>query len=357
MAIKFMEDFGSNSLARSALAGRWDQNNNSNAALTFSTNAGPFGEGACVVGNGNVPQGGPNLVKTAINGGLTTTVYMSCWFKVTQNSNQVNNTCFGVMNGATNQCTVGINTSGVLIMLRGVGNGTTLATASSIPINQWGWLQSKMVIGTGTNGSVQLKWNGVDIIANTTGLNTANSGVAAADGIFLGMNGAFGNAAGYTLSDFIVNDSSGSNNTGFIAQSRVYFFLPSSNGTTHQFTPLANTNWQEVSNNPDTGDSSYNSSSTATNKDIFNHAALASNVTTILGVQTQHICRIDDAGSHTGQCVLYDGTTEVDSPSSAPALTPAYGWIEQIAETNLTSGLAFTPTDVNNLQFGYKLTT
>jgi len=355
-----MEDFGSDSLAKIQVAGRWDLSGANSVTAAIGAGAGPFGESAYEL-SGIPNSGNAYLQKTVIgNGTQMTTAYMCVWFKCS-GFPVVNQELMSIWDGATEQTSIGLTSTGQFQVFRGsVRTGTQIGGSSTaIPVGQWGWLVFKVVLGTGTSGSMEVLWNNVAILGPTGSLNTANSGVAQANGCVVGFtSGPTANNLGITLfySDFILLDQQGSVNNSIPTQSRVYFFLPTSNGSFAQFTPLANANWQEVSNNPDTGDSSYNSSSTVSQKDSFNHAAVASNVTTVLGVQTQFTARIDDAGPHTTQCVLYDGTTEVDAPA-AVALSPTYQWVEAVQETNLTSGLAFTTSDINNLQFGYKLTT
>lgn len=348
--LKFIEDFSSNSYANIDIPGRWDFA--AGSTLSSSPSAGPFGDGAIIYTNNNNSANG--YIQKA-NLSMSITTFANFWYKFNAAGTQSNTpTIFGILNSGGLQCLLGVNSIGQLVVYR--GSGTVLGTSSVQFVGVWVYVQCKFVINTGTSGSVEVRVNGTPVIGPITGINTAGTGVSGVNGISIGHYGSGGNntANGYSVASLIVNDDSGSiNNSWLPLNTRVYPFLPSSNGTYTQFTPLSGSNWQEVSSNPSTGDLSYNHSSTTSNKDTFNHAALASNVSTVLGVQTQFMARIDDAGVHTGSPVLYDGTTEVDG--AAGSIIPNYAWIEQIQETNLTSGSAFTPTDINNLQFGYKL--
>ena len=204
-----MEDFGSNSLAKIGVAGRWEGLSN-NGNLVITAGAGPFGEAALQLTGGNNVGFGNCLTKSVIGDGTQmTTCYVCFWFKIAANTSNVSNgiSLAALFDGITTQCSLNINTSGQLAVNRGGPVGTQLVAAASPPIGQYGWLVWKTVLGTGTAGSTEVRWNGTTILGPTSNLNTANSGVARANGIACGSVGGNNNSGtllNYFIADFLL---------------------------------------------------------------------------------------------------------------------------------------------------------
>lgn len=139
-----------------------------------------------------------------------------------------------------------------------------------------------------------------------------------------------------------------------IGDPRVYTLFPNANAAV-QFTPLANTNWQEVSEVAMDGDTSYNSSTTAGQEDTFATPGVPATVGFIFGLQVTGAYRKDDAGLRKIRQALKSGATEVYG-----ALTNlqdgAYAYLTDpfITDPN-TAGLNWTRTAVNAANIGYNL--
>lgn len=91
-----------------------------------------------------------------------------------------------------------------------------------------------------------------------------------------------------------------------------------------QFTPLANANWQEVSETSMDSDSSYNYDPTVGHEDRFNAGSMPAGVSLIYGVQVTGAYRKDDAGARSVKQGVKSGATETYGSSHSLADTYNY---------------------------------
>lgn len=121
------------------------------------------------------------------------------------------------------------------------------------------------------------------------------------------------------------------------------------------WTPLANTNWQEVSEVVFDGDTSYNYTSGVGDVDLFAIGPVRTNIATVLAVQITGAYRKDDATSHIIEQQLKSGATQVDGDGNSVPSGYVFFTDSWIQDPN--TGLQWLAADVNALNIGYKLIT
>jgi hypothetical protein len=182
-------------------------------------------------------------------------------------------------------------------------SGTSLytgAAGATIVANVWFELEVKVTIGT-TTGAVQVFINGVSVL-NLTNVNTQGSGASAVS--YVGIAAA--NSA-YYFDDLYASDTVLTTIAGPMGP-RVYTDFPiADDGVTWTPSSGAN-NYSRVAESAFDGDTSYVSTATAGNTDLYNIAALTGS-TQVLAVQTAIVARMDDAGYRTVATVLNSGGT------------------------------------------------
>jgi hypothetical protein len=120
------------------------------------------------------------------------------------------------------------------------------------------------------------------------------------------------------------------------------------------WTPLAGTNWQEVSEVQMDSDTSYNYSTTPTQEDILNFGTLPAGVATVYGVQVTGAYRKDDAAVRTiKQLVKSGATTTYGANNNIPDVT--YAYFVDLFILNPTTGVNWTVIGVNGMSAGYNL--
>ena len=236
------------------------------------------------------------------------------------------------------------------------GNGTLLGTSSPgvLPsyTSQHNHIEAKVLFHNSA-GTVEVRVNGnTTPVLNLTGkdtTNTANNFITQI--VFINQSPSASQSV--YVDDFFILDTTGSPND-FIGDVRIECKFPDGAGTTANLTPSAGSNFQNVDDNPANDDTDYNSSSTATQKDTFNYAALASTLGAVIAVVVNTVDRKDDAGARTHNHIARLSGTEVDGAAFSP--TTSYTNHQTVYATKPGGG-AWTIADVNNAEFGYKLTT
>jgi hypothetical protein len=252
----------------------------------------------------------------------------------------------GFYDTATIQVGLSINASAKLIVWRGstaniLGTGTTTIVGSS-----YYYVEISCLVDP-TVGTVEVKLNGVSEISLFTG-NTRNSGVSQVNNVRLGL--AQTQSTG--VDDVYLCDSTGGAplNT-FLGTVRVETMWPSSADAT-TWTPNASTNVSRVQEaNPD-DDTTYNSTSTSTNVDTFNHTALSSTPATIFAVAVCSRARKDDVTNKTYRNKLKSGATT--SNGATQTMATSYQFDKDIYITDPNTGVAWTQPNADATKIGYE---
>jgi hypothetical protein len=256
---------------------------------------------------------------------------------------------------STVQLTLNVNSDNTLSIYRG-NNATLLGTTTAtIPNNAWVYIELKTVINN-TTGSVVLKINGTTAL-NLTGINTRSSTNNTANVITF-FDSVNNNGAKCSIADLYICDGQGTTNNDFLGDCRVETLFPNGAGSHTDFTiggsaPAA-TNWQGAAESPADDDVTYNYSSTLNQMDTYAFANLSSTPVNIFGIQHNLTVRKDNSGARAETPVIRISTT--DYLLSAYTLTTSYLINSQIVETSPATSSAWTASEINNAEFGLKLT-
>jgi len=224
--------------------------------------------------------------------------------------------------------------------------GTVVATAPAILADgSWHYIEVELTIGS--SATMNLYMDGFEV-ATFTG----NTG-GAADCTFVAFMPGNSSAGGTgNVLTCLFDDVYVKNIATREGERRVQTLVPSSNSAV-QWTPLANTNWQEVSELPVDGDTSYVSSSTVNNQDLYGITSLAGTPTAISAVQVRTCARKDNSATTTLCSVLSSSGTVADGATYA--VTGSYGYQRDIYATDPHTSAAWTGSGVDAALIGQKL--
>lgn len=223
------------------------------------------------------------------------------------------------------------------------GTGAMLLTSGV-----WYYIEAKVFVHD-TTGTVEVKINEVSQFS-LTGLDTRNGTPTTIDNLRIGNTGT----ATAAYDDLYILDTSGSAPTNdFLGDCRVQAIFPSTAGNSAQWTPLSSTNVSNVDETTPDGDTSYNSSSTANQIDSFNYTDLTPSSATVYGVQYCLYARKDDAGTRTIAPLARIGSTDYPS-ATTHNLSTSYAYYLQIHEQSPATSSAWTVSEINGAEFGYK---
>lgn len=259
-----------------------------------------------------------------------------------------------------------LDSTGKIKLSKASGVDLTDATnTSSISVNTWYYLEVKAKRSTSSvSGDIEVRINGSTVMTPTTGfVQTVDKWTD----FCLGDEGnqSFNHTGTGTLDfdDMYLIDDQGSHNTTFLGDCRVETLFPTAAGASTQWTPLnANPNYQQVNEVFADGDTSYNSTSGVGNRDSYAVADLSSLPTTVFGVATYALARVDAAETNrTINTSVRSGGSYSDGPTSL-AIASAYQAPSSISACSATaifetdpSGSVWDGNTVNGLEAGIKL--
>jgi hypothetical protein len=181
----------------------------------------------------------------------------------------------------------------------GALGGTSLGSASIVALTgAWYELEAKLIVGSGTAGSLIVKLNGATVLS-LTGINTQGSAGSSVGYAGFSLTAPNGNVG--FVDDLYIGDSTGSapENTFLSAVAgpmgpRVAPLPPTSDGATMQWTPSTGSSGYACVNKTSFADTPYIEASTAGQVAQFGIGTL--NASAILAVQTAFAGHMDDAG-------------------------------------------------------------
>lgn len=248
-----------------------------------------------------------------------------------------------------------INLNNGSVQVRDATNALVYSSpAGHIPSNAWGYMEVSCTPGPNPTGNLQIRWNG-GTEANVSGnfYNTANGAIGTVNQIRMISSGL---GAVTLIDDFYFNNSAVNpgtfpNNT-FNGDSTVTTLYATSNDSV-QWTPLASTNWVEISEIAMDGDTSYNYASTVGFEDLFTFAPLPPLVSGVIAVQVTGAFRNETAGSRALSQKLSSGGTEV--AGSSRLLNTGYSYWCDFWTLDPHTGSNWTILAVNSLFAGYHI--
>jgi hypothetical protein len=257
----------------------------------------------------------------------------------------------GVFNGTVCQASFACDTSGNLTVYRGLPGGTLLSTAPTIVLSSvYNYFELQVTVST-NNGSLTARVNGT-IVINLSSINTSVDGTSIVNQVGVGSTYIGAGNCGY-VDDMYVSDLTGNvPYNSFLGDVHVTTMFPSANGSTVSWTPLANANWQEVSDTAMDSDSSYNLSNVPGQIDTFVTAGLSITPTTIYGVQVKMATRMEAGGAD--QIAAVVNSNSIQQISVGQNVLSSYTYIDQIFVADPNTSVAWTMAGVNAAQYGYK---
>lgn len=240
------------------------------------------------------------------------------------------------------------------------GSGSTMASSTDVPISlgTWYFIEFKVTIHNST-GVAEVRING-DVHPELTlsGVDTQNSGNATADRLRLAGVNTFFTSTDYKMDDLYVLDGTGSSPSNtYLGDVRIEMLLPDGNGNSSQFLGSdANStdNYLLVDDATPDSDTTYVESDTVSEKDTYTYADMDTSAGTVYGIQVVPMAKKTDASSRKFKPVTRLSGTEVDGTERT--LTTSYLYFPEVQEAKPGGG-AWSITDVNNAEFGEKITT
>lgn len=231
------------------------------------------------------------------------------------------------------------------------GAGSVLGTGTWVlPYQTWSFIELKAYIHD-TAGTVKLIINGETTDIDLTAQDTKN-----------GSNGYVGRVVMYPphLSNAMLYDDTywlngqGAIKNDVLGDVRVDLCLVNAAGTHSDFTPSAGSNYQNVDETTPDDDTTYNYSSTVSNKDSYNIEPLEVLGTTIHGVKTQITMRKDDVG--TKKAKVLRRLNSSDYLGDEETLADAYKTFIKVDEVNPDDSAAFEEADIAGMEPGGQIT-
>jgi len=289
-----------------------------------------------------------NASMGAPTGTNAATLVAGCYF--TGSTTQTDtNWIMGFTDAGTGQVVLYMDGSGHLKVYRGFGT-TALGTGTKVLNNSVGhYIEMKVGFHSST-GTVSVKVDGVTDIS-LTGQNTAPSGNNYANRFDIGARSPFNGS--HDFDDVYLCDTSGSVNNDFLGDVRVSAIFPTGAGNYTQWTPSTGSNWQNVDDAAPNGDTDYNSDSTVGDRDSFVMGNLPGTVSSVLGVQYTLVARKDDAG--TRQIAPFVRISSTDYDGTTVSLSTSYDTYRELRETSPATSTAWTTSEVDGMEFGYKV--
>jgi hypothetical protein len=138
----------------------------------------------------------------------------------------------------------------------------------------------------------------------------------------------------------------------FLGDVRVFTAFPTGNDVV-TWTPLAASNWNEVSETQMDGDTSYNSTATVGTQDTFVFTALAGTISRIICVAVTGAYRKDNAGVCTVESIVKSGASTGNGATYAPS-SVGYGYWQDLFKHDPNGTIDWTLTALNAMKAGYK---
>jgi len=172
----------------------------------------------------------------------------------------------------------------------------------------------------------------------------------------LGEDGNTQDGVALSIDDFYVCDSTTGPGTypcnSFLGDVAVQTLTPTANVSV-QWTPLAGTNYTEVSTAQFEGDLSYNSAGVVGAADVFTLSALPTSTLAVFGVQLTGAYRKLNASAQTiVQTVTSGGTAQASAPLT---MSLAYAYYSTMLPLDPHTSASWTPAAVNLMHAGYTL--
>lgn len=232
-----------------------------------------------------------------------------------------------------------------------IGPLSTTAFTASVAFD----VETKVVIGN--SGTVEARVNGGPALPLTTVDNQAQA-VNTAD-IALTPYSLSGSGGGpFNYEHLILMDGTGTACKDFIGPVNVEFLPPTGDGfyTDWSVTNPPNVRWQAVDDSDPDEDTTYIFDNVVSDSNTFTHGTVDTSTTSIVACAVWARARRDDATTRAFKIMLrLSGSDDLGSIEHFPGTS--YNWFFQPYEVSPFSGIAWTVSNVNNVEYGVQVTT
>jgi len=224
------------------------------------------------------------------------------------------------------------------------------STTAGLSPNIWYFLEFKAVCSNSA-GTIDVRVGGTTNVLSLTSQDTQESGTPGYE--YVKLLGSSTASDDFQFDDWYVANDSGSQNNTWLGNVRVDVIMPNAAGDSSDWTPSAGSNYQNVDEIPNDQNTTYNTDSTSTNKDLFNYQSMPTSLGDIKAVQINTVCRQTDATAFTLATLAKTGTTE-SSDTAQSIGTTSYKVLWRVVELDPDTGVAWTESGINAAQFGYE---
>ena len=252
--------------------------------------------------------------------------------------------------GGTTHLIYSISATGIISVTRNSVSLTGATGTTNLTTGIWYYLEFEQIISD-TVGEIHCYLDGIQEFSTASNLDTQNGGT----GIINAFTPTSNNNRTIQVDDIYIRSATAgeTQKTSFLGDVRVSGLLPTGAGNSAQFTPSAGSNYQNVDDTAADGDSTYNESSTLNHIDSFVFADLPS-TGTVYAVQSQVMARKTDAGTRSVASVYRISSTNYVGIDNT--LSVDYNYEIDLKELSPATAAAWTVSEINSAEFGYKLT-
>jgi hypothetical protein len=220
-------------------------------------------------------------------------------------------------------------------------------STNSLPILSWNFIEAKLTIAD-SGGTFEVRVN-ESVWVTFTGDTKQSSTQSTAVRIQI-----YGRGSDNAIDDLYICDGTGSTNNNYLGDVRVDTVRPIGAGNYAELSRQGSaSNWDNVDDTIIDSDSSYNFSNTVGQRDTLDCGNLPSITGSIFGVQLNIAARKDDAGSRTLRSLTRVSSTDYEGASQNVGTD--YRVYRQILEQNPNTAAAWTESQINTAEFGYKV--
>lgn len=225
------------------------------------------------------------------------------------------------------------------------GGGTLLGnTSASISLKSWVLLEVYLVVGDSPNGAVTIKADG-ETIATITGVDTKNGASTTVDNVYF--------EAGPSVQFYL--DDLGLDNSEWCNDGRIELLTVNGAGDSTQWIPSGEVspdpliNYQMVDDVPPDGDTSYNSTASSGNTDLYSHSTFDPTGKTVRMLIAEGRLRGEAGGEIVKLDIKRDGTVY---KSSEITLTTAFKRFTSEYITDPSTSSAWNSSGIADTQVG-----
>lgn len=299
------------------------------------------------------------ILRMAVPGALKATVGMSAriWFTDLPNDTTVAPKPFVLIDtNGTRHLTLFVNSDGRLSIYRGpagwVKTSATLLATSTLPVitaGAWNHIEFKATIDN-SSGATEVRVNGVEVAGLTlSGTDTQNSSLASVASIAFENSYSGGTAnpdtGHYYVKDFILWDTTGSQNNDFLGSCHVYTLQLDGDTSFNWDASTGSTGYNLIDElTPDDADY-ISADNTPPAASEFTFENLPADIVSVKGLLTVARMRKTDGGDGQVQMgVKSNGSTDSGADRT---ITSAFTYWWDVSELSADTASAYTPTEVN----------